>query len=364
MKRTLSLFVGLVLALALIGCTGITTAATTVATTTAAETTDTTASTTEVEDAVVLGNYVGSHQVSAMGTEITYHYYLKFSDSGEYVFHSIYDMEGTLYWYDEEGTYSVEGTTLSMTPDGGEVATGTVSSEGTIEAPVKASEMGSRALRSLAPTDLEFDRNYVGSHVVSAMGSEVTYYYYLVFDLVGTYSFHCAFEMSGEVYTYDETGTYTTTAAVVSMTPDGGEAADGTIGTDGTIEVPVKASSMGSRALRTMSFSVLQYDVAYVGTHTVSAMGSEVVYVYEMTFDVLGNYAFHSSFTMSEEEYTYDEVGTYTVANLVLTTTPDGAEASVGSINADASITVAVKASSMATRSDRTLAIPEPVPAE
>ncbi|MFA5006733.1 MAG: hypothetical protein WC509_04660 [Candidatus Izemoplasmatales bacterium] len=371
MKKAIMLLLGLVFCAAMIACETTTTAPSTTASTTAAVTTATTAptttttvpSTTTVADAVVEGNYYGSHTVSAMGSEVVYHYVLIFAD-GAYAFRSVFEMGEEAYSFEETGTYSVAGDVLTMTPEGGSAATGTVAPDGSISAPVKASEMGSRALRTLAPTELEFDLYYVGSHEVSAMGTPVVYHYYIVLSLDGTYSFHSAFVMSEETYTYDEVGTYAATGLAITLTPDGGDAAEGTIGEDGTLSLPLKASSMGSRALRTVAVTALSYDTAYAGTHTVSAMGSEVVYEYTITFDVLGNYAFHSDFMMGEEPYTFDEVGTFTVEGLVITITPEGGTALPGTIHADGSLTLNVKASSMGSRADRTLAIPEPVVVE
>ncbi len=363
MKKWFLVCLGLLIGLTVMACTTATTTVPTTTTTTATTTTTTTATTAtttttiEVVDAVVLGNYVGTHSVSAMGGEVVYNYLMTFDDEGGYQFHSVYTMSEVEYTFDEVGTFSVAGNVITITPAEGEAVAGTVNVDGSLEVSVKASTMGARALRSLVPTDLKYNTNYVGTHTVSAMGSDVVYHYTIVFNVNKTYAVFSTFIMSEVTYTFEETGTFTVAADVLSVTPLDGEEVAGTINVDGTVTVSIKASTMGARALRTLTACNLMYNVAYEGTHTVSAMGSDVVYVYTMTFDLFGNYVFASAFTMSEVDYTFDETGSFTVEGDVLTTTPLDGTAVAGTLNADGSITVSVKASSMGARALRTLTI-------
>jgi 2',3'-cyclic-nucleotide 2'-phosphodiesterase (5'-nucleotidase family) len=87
---------------------------------------------------------------------------------------------------------------------------------------------------------------YDGTHTVSAMGSEVVYTYYYEFS-EGNYVFNSSFEMGGEPYEYEETGTYSVTDTSISFTPTEGDPYTGTITDETTISVPIKASSMASR---------------------------------------------------------------------------------------------------------------------
>jgi hypothetical protein len=366
MKKLFLLVIGLVLGLALVACNEVTTTVTTTATsatttTTTTATTTTTTTTTEVPDAEVLGNYVGTHTVSAMGSTVVYNYILRFADDGTYTFHSIFVMGEENYWYDEAGVFTVDGNVLTLTPEGLEPVVGSVDVDGNLTIGVKASAMGSRTERTLVPSGIEYGQNYLGGHSVSAMGSAVNYYYILTFGLDGTYAVYSTFIMSEVTYTYEEAGTFTVVGNVITVTPEGGEAVAGEINADGTVSVSIKASSMGARALRTLTLSALSYNVEYHGTHTVSAMGSSVVYTYTIEFDLFGNYAFHSNFTMSDVPYTYDETGSYTLVGTVLTTTPLDGTAAAGTLNADGSITISVKASSMGAYALRTLSIPAPV---
>lgn len=205
-----------------------------------------------------------------------------------------------------------------------------------------------------APTtavpDVMLAEMYEGSHTVSAMGSEVVYFYEITF-IDGEYYFVSEFEMGGEPYTFEETGTYEVYGTHITMTPEGGEAVEGDYLGDGVISISIKASEMASRSLRELT--ALEVDRLYVGTHTVSAMGSEVVYVYEMIF-AYGIYTFISEFEMGGEVYNYFEIGTYEVDGTEITITPMGEDAVTGTVE-DGTLTISVKASAMASRSEREL---------
>jgi hypothetical protein len=363
MKKIFVLLFALSFGLLLLACNGTTTteapttaapttaAPTTAAPTTAAPTTvvpTTEAPTTTIADAELMEMYEGSHTVSAMGSEVVYLYEIHFN-SGDYYFMSEFEMGGEEYVYEETGTYSVSGNTITMTPLDETAVTGEVLASGNISIPIKASSMATRGPRELSEVLVE--RIYVGTHDVSAMGSAVTYVYQMTFAH-GNYHFYSEFEMAGTLYNFIEVGTYAVDGTTLTITPDGGEAVTGTIG-DGTVTIGVKASAMASRADRTLSATML--NMFYEGTHTVSAMGSDVVYAYTITFQN-GNYAFHSEFEMGGTPYTYDEVGTYSVdSEGVITLTPDSETAVTGQVNDDYSITIPIKASSMATRGDQTL---------
>lgn len=95
----------------------------------------------------------------------------------------------------------------------------------------------------------------------------------------------------------------------------------------------------------------------YAGSHTVSAMGSTVEYNYTIKLGSGCEYRFVSQFEMSGEDYEYIETGSYSVLGTAITLTPAGGSAVTGVINADGSISIAIKASEMGAREDRTLRI-------
>ncbi len=353
MKKIMLLFVAFAFALGFVGCTEETTT-TTAATTTEAETTTQT-TTTEVVDAKLAAMYEGSHTVSAMGSEVVYLYEITF-DEGDYYFLSSFEMGGESYTFEETGTYTVTGQVIALTPEGETEVTGEVLEGGNISIPIKASSMATRGDQEL--TEVLVSRIYVGSHSVSAMGSEVVYNYQMTL-MHGSYTFASEFEMGGEMYQYHEFGTYAVDGTTLTLTPDGEAAVTGSIA-DGSITVGIKASAMASRGDQTLDASLL--GIFYEGSHVVSAMGSEVEYVYTVAFKD-GAYSFHSVFTMGGTEYTYDEIGTYSVdSDGVVTLTPDGESAVTGQVNWNRTLTLPIKASSMATRGEQVLTLVIPVP--
>ena len=207
-----------------------------------------------------------------------------------------------------------------------------------------------------APTTevvVELKELYSGTHTVSAMGSDVVYVYHMSF-VDGDYEFYSTYEMGGLPYDFYEFGTYSVSGNVITLTPDGQDAVSGTIGQD-SIQVPVKASTMGARAERTLTEEdELELALLFSGSHTVSAMGSDVVYSYTMLFED-GEYAFYSTYQMGGVDYDYEEAGTYTLAGLVLTITPDEQDPVVGQLHVNGSITIGVKPSQMGARAARTL---------
>lgn len=339
MKKVFLLGLVLLFSTALLSCVNDST------TTTALDTTSTQTLTTAETVYELADMYEGSHEVSAMGSDVTYLYSISF-DNGDYAFHSVFDMSDTTYTFDETGTYVVNGNVLTITPTDGTAVNGTIG-DGTLTVSLQASAMGAREERTL--TEVKLARIYVGTHTVAAMGSEVDYVYIIKMSH-GTYSLHSMFTMADTDYTFDEVGTYSVEGVNLTMTPDGETAVTGTIG-DGTITIAIKASSMASREDRTLTSSSVA--VNYEGTHTVSAMGSDVIYTYTIQF-VLGNYSFHSDFEMGGTAYTFDEIGTYTIEGNVITLTPDGETAVTGTINTDGTLELPIKASSMATRESQT----------
>jgi hypothetical protein len=91
----------------------------------------------------------------------------------------------------------------------------------------------------------------------------------------------------------------------------------------------------------------------YAGSHTVSAMGSDVVYDYTLKFSVGREFSFVSNFTMGEEAYQYEETGYYDIEDGVVTLHLD-TEVVEGSFDED-TLVIPVKASEMGSREERTL---------
>ncbi len=191
---------------------------------------------------------------------------------------------------------------------------------------------------------------YAGSHTVSAMGSDVLYEYYYIFN-DGAYSFRSDFVMNEEAYVYEETGTYEVEGNELTFTPAEGDPYTGTLLNNTEISVFVKASAMASRTTaRTLTVTTLELSGIYDGSHTVSAMGSDVLYEYYYEFTD-GDYTFRSDFVLNEEPYVYEESGTYTIDGTTITFTPTEGDPYTGTIHGATKIDAQVKASAMASRS-------------
>ncbi len=94
----------------------------------------------------------------------------------------------------------------------------------------------------------------------------------------------------------------------------------------------------------------------YAGTHTVSAMGSEVVYDYYLKLTEGREFMFYSEYAMSGVEYDYTETGFYDIDEGTVTLHYLDEDVS-GSFDEDMNLTIAVKASEMAQREERVLQV-------
>jgi hypothetical protein len=177
----------------------------------------------------VLGDYAGSHTVSAMGSEVVYNYSLKLKTGCEYAFTSNFQMSGVDYVFEEVGTFEVSDSAITITPEGGTAQAGTINADGSLNIPVKASEMGERASRHLRVALTSAHAGIYTGYVESVV-ADVTVYAVtatLVLDQFGGYEYAALDAVSSETYT--EVGTYSVAGTVLTMTPSGGSAQSGTL---------------------------------------------------------------------------------------------------------------------------------------
>lgn len=95
----------------------------------------------------------------------------------------------------------------------------------------------------------------------------------------------------------------------------------------------------------------------YAGTHSVSAMGSDVVYEYYIKLSEGREFLFFSEYEMSGTEYEYIETGYFDIEDDALTLKLEAEADVVGSFDQDMNLTIAVKASEMAEREERVLQV-------
>ncbi len=90
--------------------------------------------------------FVGSYVTGG----VTYQYTMAFTN-GNYAFRSTYEISGTPFDFNETGTYSLSGTSLTITPkDGTPITGGTIYANGTIQVSVKPSQSLSRVVNTLS----------------------------------------------------------------------------------------------------------------------------------------------------------------------------------------------------------------------
>ncbi len=161
---------------------------------------------------------------------------------------------------------------------------------------------------------------YAGSHTVSAMGSEITYQYSIHLKPGLEYTFRSDFEMGGEAYSYDEKGIFTISGMTITITPEGQSAIEGVIKEDGSLDLSVKPSQMGSRAVRNLRLTTTAaYAGVYLGYRN-RVMGETVMYDTDTTLilDKFGGYTYQG---IDAQSGTIDEVGTYSVSGTTITFT-------------------------------------------
>jgi hypothetical protein len=173
----------------------------------------------------------------------------------------------------------------------------------------------------------EYYGTYAGGHSVMAMGSAVDYAYTLTLKAGLRYVFSSSFAMGGEVYTYDETGTWDIDGDQFTLYPEGEDAVHGTIDADGAITIGVRGSSMASS--RTESVLRIATHAAYAGTYV--GLKSTAMYTANVTMvlDMFGT--FHYSADVGEPE-PYEETGSYDVDGTEITFMPEGGDVYTGTL--------------------------------
>jgi hypothetical protein len=157
----------------------------------------------------------------------------------------------------------------------------------------------------------EYYGTYAGGHSIQAMGSTVDYTYTLTLKAGLRYEFSSEFAMSGEAYTYSETGSWNVNGEQFTLYPAGEEAVPGTIGADGAITVAIRPSEMARLRTESLLRIATHADVAgiYVGLKSSAMYTAETT----MVLDMFGTYHYTADVGMPEpfeESGSYDVTGT------------------------------------------------------
>lgn len=94
------------------------------------------------ESSFSVGVYSGGHKMQAMGSELPYTYTLQFKEDGTYHYKVSFVVGGENYTEEEDGTYSINGTAITLTSSTGIVMSGSYS-DGEISITRKVSSFAS-----------------------------------------------------------------------------------------------------------------------------------------------------------------------------------------------------------------------------
>jgi hypothetical protein len=163
-----------------------------------------------------LGVYAGSHTAST----IDYEYYLELGTGCEYTFTSDF-VSGTAVEFVETGVFSIEETSITLTPENGTAVTGVLNDDDSIDVAVKTFESEVRTSRNLRfATTAAYAGTYYG--YLDEIVGDITNYAtnaILVLDNFGGYSYSALDAISSQTIT--EIGTFSVSGTVFTFTPEG-----------------------------------------------------------------------------------------------------------------------------------------------
>jgi len=206
-----------------------------------------------------LGLYVGSHQVEAMGSVITYEYELELMVGAEYILTSKYAVMGMNQEYVQQGVFELADGEIILNADALPEQKGTWQ-DGVINvnAYVSAQSKAGANITLKKATTAEAAGVYTGVKDMSAMGfyANAT----LKLDAVGGYTYESVID--GEAYT--EKGTFTHEGTKVVLQSD----AEGAAAVEGTLEAKVLNIKMKISPAVPMSTLIPFYHENIQGTFT------------------------------------------------------------------------------------------------
>ena len=271
-----------------------------------------------------LGEYVGSLEVSAMGSAIVYNVDLILDYGAEYTLTSTFDMGGDTYSFVQTGDFSVTDGQIVLAGKDGQ--TGTIDENG-IAVNAFLSQMASspREVTLQKAVTAEVAGEYLGVKDMSMMGFVVNAS--LVLDAVGGYVFTAA--IPGEE-DYVLEGSFTCDNGVLVLSKEDGSTFEGTLENEIiNAKVPISASVP-------MTTAVTLYGELIQGEFTAETTADDgSVYDSVLTLNPDGTYAIA---VKKDGADAYQETGTFTTeasmtgTTLVLTA-QDGTE-STGMVDA------------------------------
>lgn len=206
-----------------------------------------------------LGLYVGSHDVEAMGSVITYAYELELMVGAEYTLTSRFTVMGQPQEYIQQGSFSLTDGEIILNAENlpeqkGALSDGVI----TIDAYISAQSKAPTAVTFQKATTAEAAGVYTGVKDMSAMGfyANTT----LTLDAVGGYTYESVIDEDA----YTEKGTFTYEAGKVTLISD----AEGAAPVEGVLAANVFTAKMRIHPDVPMSTEIPFYHENIQGTFT------------------------------------------------------------------------------------------------
>ena len=189
---------------------------------------------------------------------------------------------------------------------------------------------------------------------VSQMAGTVVYKYTATVGSDNSFIYGVKFDMGGQTMEGSSaSGTYAIDGNKFTFTPTEGEAIEGTLTADNTLKISLKASAMASEPYEVTftpevnTLAVGTYEASY---EKVSQMAGTVVYKYTAVVGENGAFSYSVKFDMGGQTMDGSSAsGTYKIEGNKLIFTPTEGDAIEGTLTADNTFKISLKASTMAT---------------
>ncbi len=379
MKRILIALLMLAVVLSAAACTGNETPDTPdvpdTSDSTPADTDETPAVPAKNEAELKAGVYTATSSYSAEGMNMTWNFVLTLKEDGTFL---LTDAEGT---EKGAGTYALTGDCYTLTYSDERVSAFVVQKDGTLkltadfpygiaqvqlqlvgdivftyqsEVPADTTAPADDPAEEPAATFTIAEGTYAAAYEkTSAMAGTVVYNYTATVGADGTFSYQVTFDMGGTPYEgVSANGTYTLTGNTFTFTDSESNVTEGALTEDNTLVISLKASAMAkdpyevTLAPATYKLEEGIYTAAY---EKVSQMAGTVVYNYTATVGADGTFAYSVSFDMGGSlQEGVSANGTYTLTGNTFTFTDSEGNVTEGTLTADNTLVITLKASAMA----------------
>jgi len=187
--------------------------------------------------------------------------------------------------------------------------------------------------KAMAYTEYLGDYAGVLEEEVAAMGATLTYSCTLTLGYGAEYTFESLYTVMGSEQVYTQSGTFAIESGKLTLTPEEGEASEGTISEDKTIAIQSLVSNQGTtkKDLTLKPATTPDQAGTYTGVKAMNMGPMSMTISATLKLDKLGGYTYLAQME-GEEDYT--ESGTFTVNGSTLTflSGAEGAEAVEGTL--------------------------------